>query len=50
VPYVFTEFEELGAYASLDQFGTAPWSPHAPARRIAAWPGTNTVVRFSGAR
>lgn len=47
VPYVFTEFEELGAYASMAQFGSAPWSPHAPARRIAAWPGPNTVVQFS---
>jgi len=30
VPYVFTEFEELGVYASVAQFGSVPWSPHAP--------------------
>lgn len=47
VPYVFTEFEELGAYPSMDQFGSSPWSPGAPARRHAAWPGPNTVVQFS---
>jgi hypothetical protein len=47
LPYVFTELEELGAYASMAQFGSVPWSPRAPARRIAAWPGPNTVVQFS---
>jgi hypothetical protein len=49
LPYVLTDFEQLGAYESLDQFGRTPWTPRDEAtapRRRAELPAPNSVIMF----
>jgi len=49
LPYVLTDFEQLGAYESLDQFGRTPWTARDEAtapRRRAELPAPNSVIMF----
>lgn len=48
-PYVFEQFELLGAYDQLEALGKAPWSPldgAAARQRAAERPAPNAVVQF----
>jgi murein DD-endopeptidase len=49
VPYVFASFEVLGAFPTLERFGSERWQPvasPADAKRRAERPAPNVVVRF----
>jgi peptidase M23-like protein len=52
LPYVFRNFEVVGAYAGIETFSTDErWKPPSPAaagRRSGELPGANTVIYFSG--
>lgn len=52
LPYVFRNFEVVGAYEGIQTFTTAErWKPPVPAaagRRSMELPGANTVIYFSG--
>jgi hypothetical protein len=52
LPYVFRNFEVVGAYDGIETFTTGErWKPPSPAaagRRSRELPGANTVVYFSG--
>ena len=47
IPFVFREFDLLGAFASIDAVGGGAWQRRPqPDRRALEHPGPNTVVRF----
>jgi murein DD-endopeptidase len=54
LPYVFTNFEVVGAFQRIDAFETGErWDPPSPAaagKRSMELPGANTVLFFTGAR
>lgn len=47
VPYAFGDFDLLGRYPSLDQFGKVPWQSQPGRHRSHEWPASNTVVQFA---
>jgi len=54
LPYVFRNFEVVGAYDGIETFTTGEhWkspSPAAAGRRSMELPGANTVIEFPGSR
>jgi murein DD-endopeptidase len=54
LPYVFRNFDVVGAYDAIDKFETGErWNPPAPTaagKRSMELPGANTVVFFPNAQ
>lgn len=45
-PYLLRGWRQIGAYRSIEAFGTEPWIAARAARAIPAFPAPNVVVRF----
>jgi len=46
VPFVFDEFELVGTYATMEDFGRAPWKPLKVSKTNFERPSPNAVIRF----
>ena len=47
VPFVISDFLELGRYVAPGAPGRERWADARPIRRVREWPGSNVVVRFA---